>query len=271
MSQNLEVQPRQRTPGSDGNNKSRAFDFSSWQRLSATPLPIPAPASVDPEACLPNPLERIAALLSLIALAPFLALVAIAIKIDSPGGPVFFRQTRVGLNRRHRQRSSDGNSSMPSSPDKERRRTPGEGQIFRMWKFRTMVPNAEATTGPVWARTQDPRVTRVGRVLRHLRIDEIPQLLNVVQGNMRLIGPRPERPEFVRLLIRDMPDYAHRLRMPPGITGLAQVEREYDSSVDDVRRKLGYDLFYVQNRCWLLDLKILIKTLDVVVRGRGAH
>jgi len=267
----LEVQPNQRTPRPDDNGRSRAFDFSSWKRLPANSLPSPTSTSYDPEACLPNPLERIAALLLLVALAPLLAIVAIAIKVDSPGGPVFFRQARVGLNRRRKPRSIEDHASDPHSPPQERRRTPGEGQIFRMWKFRTMVPNAEAVTGPVWASTHDPRVTRVGRALRHLRIDEIPQLLNVVQGNMRLIGPRPERPEFVRLLIRDMPDYAHRLRMPPGITGLAQVEREYDSSVDDVRRKLGYDLFYVQNRCWLLDLKILMKTLDVVLRGRGAH
>jgi lipopolysaccharide/colanic/teichoic acid biosynthesis glycosyltransferase len=270
MAHTLELRPQKRASGRNGGTPP-AFDFSSWKQLSPTTQPAPAAAGFDPDACAPNPIERMVALGVLVVASPLLALVALAIKIDTPGGPVFFRQTRVGLNRRKGQPSREEHVSPPPAAVPDRRRTPSEGQIFRMWKFRTMVPNAEAMTGPVWASAHDPRVTRLGQVLRHLRIDEIPQLLNVVQGNMRLIGPRPERPEFVHILIRDMPDYAHRLQVPPGITGLAQVEREYDSNVDDVRRKLGYDLFYIQNRCWLLDFKILLKTLDVVVRGRGAH
>jgi lipopolysaccharide/colanic/teichoic acid biosynthesis glycosyltransferase len=134
-----------------------------------------------------------------------------------------------------------------------------------------MIPDAEAASGPVWAADRDPRVTRVGRILRHLRLDEVPQLVNVIRGEMRLIGPRPERPHFVSRLAADIPDYARRTTVPPGITGLAQVEREYDASVDDVRTKLKYDLFYVKNRSRLLDFKILLKTVDVMVRGRGAR
>jgi lipopolysaccharide/colanic/teichoic acid biosynthesis glycosyltransferase len=270
MSHTLDLRSRKAATGRRPGQRL-PFDFSPWTRLPAKVLPLPAPTAFDPETCTPNPLERILAILFLIVIAPLLACVALAIKVDSPGGPVFFRQTRVGLNRRRPQGTPDDTSDRATALRAERRHIAGEGQAFRMWKFRTMVPNAEAMTGPVWASAHDPRVTRVGKILRHLRIDEIPQLINVVQGNMRLIGPRPERPEFVPILIRDMPDYAHRLRVPPGITGLAQVEREYDSSVDDVRRKLGYDIFYVENRCWLLDIKIILKTLDVVLRGRGAH
>ncbi len=134
-----------------------------------------------------------------------------------------------------------------------------------------MIPNAEAVTGPVWAEENDPRVTRVGRALRTLRFDELPQLLNVVHGTMRLIGPRPERPQFVERLARAMPEYSRRHAVPPGITGLAQVQRNYDASLDDVRTKLKYDLYYVDNRCWMLNVKIVMKTFDVVFRGRGAH
>jgi lipopolysaccharide/colanic/teichoic acid biosynthesis glycosyltransferase len=134
-----------------------------------------------------------------------------------------------------------------------------------------MVPDAEAKTGPVWALQNDPRITRVGRLLRYLRFDELPQLINVVQGHMRLIGPRPERPQFVEQLTKAVPEYPRRLTVAPGITGLAQVQRDYDEDLDDVRTKLKYDLFYVDHRCPMLNFKILMKTVDVVLRGRGAH
>jgi lipopolysaccharide/colanic/teichoic acid biosynthesis glycosyltransferase len=213
-------------------------------------------------------LERTSSAVLLVLLSPVLALVALAIKLETPSAPVFFRQERVGLNRR---RQSNQSAPLAWAGGRNRRERPADGQRFLIWKFRTMRPDAEAATGPVWAIQNDPRITRVGHILRQLRLDELPQLLNVLRGQMRLIGPRPERPEFVKVLARDMPDYLRRLAVPPGITGLAQVEREYDSSVDDVRRKLGYDLFYVDHRCWMLDMKILLKTIDVVVRGRGAH
>ncbi len=237
----------------------RSFDFSPWTNL---PPLAPEPAAA-PGAGL---LERGIAALGLFIAAPFLGGIALVIKLDSPAGPVFYKQERVGLDRRRRHAAAD-----LTAPEKERRCRPGTGRSFFIWKFRTMVPDAEARTGPIWASEDDPRITRVGRWLRRLRLDELPQLVNVVQGHMRLIGPRPERPQFVERLSKAVPEYPRRHSVPPGITGLAQVQRDYDGSLDDVRTKLKYDLFYVDNRCWLLNLKILMKTVDVVLRGRGAH
>jgi lipopolysaccharide/colanic/teichoic acid biosynthesis glycosyltransferase len=194
--------------------------------------------------------------------------VALAIKIESPRGPVLFRQERVGINRRGGDASA---RSITVASSGERRQRHAEGKPFRIWKFRTMVPDAEARTGPVWAAQDDPRVTRVGRILRRTRLDELPQLVNVIRGDMRLVGPRPERPYFVEKLATGVPEYRRRLTVPPGITGLAQVERAYDEDLDDVRTKLRYDLFYIENRRALLDMKILMKTLSVVLGRRGAR
>jgi lipopolysaccharide/colanic/teichoic acid biosynthesis glycosyltransferase len=252
-----------------GNGSAQTFDFSPWHDLPGLPgLPrtMSAPGTVKEHTV--GPLARLCAALILIPALPLMALVALAIKLESPGGPVFYRQVRVGLDRRRRT-----NGSSPAGPPDEageRRRNGGHGKPFMIWKFRTMRPDAETATGPVWATDRDPRVTRVGRVLRHLRLDEVPQVFNVLAGQMSLIGPRPERPFFVSRLTREMPDYPRRLAVPPGITGLAQVEKQYDASVSDVRTKLGYDIFYVDNKCRLLDFKILLKTVDVVLRGRGA-
>jgi lipopolysaccharide/colanic/teichoic acid biosynthesis glycosyltransferase len=157
------------------------------------------------------------------------------------------------------------------SVSRDRRKTPGLGTTFEIWKFRTMIPDAEKSSGPVWATAHDPRITRLGRFLRLSRLDELPQLVNVVKGDMRIIGPRPERPHFVRQLVERMPEYRERLSVPPGITGLAQVEREYDASVDDVRTKVKYDVYYVKNRSARLDAKILLKTIHVVVSRKGAR
>ncbi len=210
--------------------------------------------------------ERIIGVFLVILLAPLMLLLALAIKITSPGGPVLYRQVRVGLDRRC---LSPIGIHQDGQPD--RRKTPGVGQLFQIYKFRTMVPDAEQQTGPVWALKADPRITPLGQVLRHLRLDELPQLFNIIQGQMRLIGPRPERPHFVKDLCVDIPDYPYRQAVPPGITGLAQVVQGYDSSVDDVRKKVKYDLFYVRNKGYMMDMKILIRTIDVVLRGRGAH
>jgi len=214
-------------------------------------------------------LERFIALLLLMLVLPLLLVVVIIMKIESPRGAILYNQERVGLDRRKREENSEDDSGPWNGED--RRKAPAEGQYFNVWKLRTMIPDAEAKTGPVWAAEHDPRITRVGRVLRKLRLDEVPQLFNVVRGQMGLIGPRPERPHFVRELANMIPEYRGRLRVRPGITGLAQVEREYDADVDDVRKKLGYDLFYVENRSRILDIKILLKTIDVVLRGRGAR
>ena len=237
------------------------FDFSPWEIL---PSPLPDRRSSGEEYS--RILERTAALVLLFLLSPLLLVVSLAIKLSSPFGPVFYRQVRVGIDRR-RQTGGNGEAT-PVAGD--RRMTPAEGRPFMIWKFRTMTPDAEKETGPVWAAEDDPRITRIGRILRHLRLDELPQLINVICGSMRLIGPRPERPHFVRSLMTKMPGYCRRLAVPPGITGLAQVQKNYDASVDDVKTKLYYDLFYIENRCKLLDFKILLKTVNVVLRGRSA-
>lgn len=219
-------------------------------------------------------LESVVAAVLLVLLSPVFLLVAVAIKVESPGGGVLYRQERVGLNRRRgsgASRPAAGRGVITVRDRRERRSRPSEGKPFRIWKFRTMVPDAESRSGPVWATHDDPRVTRVGWFLRMTRLDELPQLLNVLRGEMRLVGPRPERPHFVDQLVEGVPGYRRRLSVPPGITGLAQVERAYDEDLDDVRTKLRYDLFYIENRKPILDVKILLKTLSVVFGRRGAR
>jgi len=134
-----------------------------------------------------------------------------------------------------------------------------------------MIHNAEAHTGPVWAKKNDKRITPVGKILRRMRIDELPQLINVLRGEMSIIGPRPERPYFVRKLSKVILNYNERFRVRPGITGLAQVERVYDRTAEDVEEKLKYDLYYLENASFKLDIEILTRTLWVIVTGKGAH
>jgi len=186
--------------------------------------------------------DVLVASLGLIVSLPVLLFASVLIKINSPG-PVFFSQARVGR----------------------------RGKIFTMWKLRTMIYNAESETGPVWALENDPRVTAVGRFLRKSRIDEIPQLVNVLKGEMSIIGPRPERPEFVNGLSSEISDYRKRLRVKPGITGLAQIRQSYDSTLLDVRRKVRWDLLYIRRMCFLTDLRILLWTISVVLTGKGAR
>jgi lipopolysaccharide/colanic/teichoic acid biosynthesis glycosyltransferase len=143
------------------------------------------------------------------------------------------------------------------------------GRPFRLLKLRTMVDRAEQHGEPVWARDADPRVTRVGRLLRRSRLDELPQLLNVVHGDISFIGPRPERPEFVEMLRKEIPWYNTRHVVPPGITGWAQVKFPYGSSIQDAASKLEYDLYYIRHRSLLLDLTILLKTAAVMTRLGG--
>ncbi len=171
---------------------------------------------------------------------PLLAALAIMIKFDSRG-PILYAQKRVGRG----------------------------GRIFTLLKFRSMVADAEANTGPVWAGKRDPRITRIGRWLRKLHLDELPQFLNVLKGNMSLVGPRPERPAFVDQFRSTIPLYERRLNVKPGITGWAQVKHKYDESLTDVMDKLRYDLFYLENMSLILDLKIILSTIGVVLSGRG--
>ncbi len=198
------------------------------------------------------------ATLALIVLSPILAVIAVLVKLTSRG-PVFYTQERVGLDRRGRsQRSSN-----------HRRALDLGGQPFTIYKFRTMHVDAEHKTGAVWAAKDDPRVTEVGRFLRQYRLDELPQLINVLKGEMSIVGPRPERPAIFAQLRANIAEYPLRQRAKPGITGLAQINQHYDACLDDVRKKVQFDLEYIQRQSLLEDLKIMVKTVPVVLLRRG--
>ncbi len=174
--------------------------------------------------------------------APVIALTAIFIKIVSPG-PAFFRQERVGLG----------------------------GKVFDIYKLRTMKVDAEKETGPVWAEEDDPRLIKLGRFIRKAHLDELPQLFNVIKGEMSIVGPRPERPVFVEKLSDEIMDYRKRLNVKPGITGLAQVWHKYDETVEDVKKKIKYDLLYIRKMCLAVDIRILFRTIIVALQGKGAR
>jgi lipopolysaccharide/colanic/teichoic acid biosynthesis glycosyltransferase len=185
--------------------------------------------------------------------------IAVLIRVTSRG-PVVFTQTRVGIDRR-RTTTGAGNS---------RRRADRGGRPFTIYKFRTMRPTNGDAAAEVWASPDDPRVTRLGRILRKYRLDELPQLVNVLLGDMNLVGPRPEQPAIFTEMQHRIPGYGQRQWVLPGITGLAQVRHRYDSSVDDVRRKVTFDLEYSDRRSALEDLRIMALTIPVVVFRRGA-
>jgi lipopolysaccharide/colanic/teichoic acid biosynthesis glycosyltransferase len=203
-------------------------------------------------------------------MSPVFLLIAIAIKLDSRG-PILFHQDRVGVNRRRNGNGNGNGNGHAARGRRERREVNRFGRPIIVYKFRSMVADAEKKTGPVWAAAKDDRITRVGRLLRKTRLDEFPQLWNVLRGDMSLVGPRPERYFFVEQLERAIPGYAERCNVMPGITGLAQVKRGYDSSIDSANTKLLYDLYYVRNRRLILDLKIMAETVKVMARGEGAH
>ena len=182
-----------------------------------------------------------ASILILISL-PIMAIAAVFIVLED-GFPLIYRQERVGLN----------------------------GRLFNVIKFRSMRRDAEKDGKPVWARAKDNRVTRVGQIIRKLRIDELPQLFSVLKGDMSLVGPRPERPFFVDQLTKEIPFYAVRHSVKPGVTGWAQVRYHYGATVEDSAEKLQYDLYYVKNHSLFLDLVILFETVGVVLTGKGAH
>ncbi len=185
--------------------------------------------------------EFVISFVGLVLLSPAILVISILIKIDSPG-PVFYGQERVG----------------------ER------GKIFKLLKFRSMVENAE-TNGPVWAQENDKRVTRVGRWLRKSRLDEVPQLFNVIKGDVSFVGPRPERSFFVEQLRKEIPFYDQRLSVKPGATGWAQIKYRYGASKEDALEKLKYDLYYIKNLSPLFDLLIIFETIKVVLFGKGAR
>jgi lipopolysaccharide/colanic/teichoic acid biosynthesis glycosyltransferase len=198
------------------------------------------------------------ALLGLVLVLPVMLVIAALVKLSSPG-PVFYTQTRVGLDRRWNRDNA------------QNRRRNGDigGKPFEIYKFRTMRVDAEKDTGAVWAQQEDPRVTPVGRVLRQYRLDELPQFFNVLRGEMNIVGPRPERPQIFARLREDIVEYPLRQRAKPGITGLAQINNKYDACLDDVRRKVDFDLRYIQRQSVSEDLKIMLKTVPVILFRRG--
>ena len=204
-------------------------------------------------------LDVVLASVALTALLPVFILVAIAVRLDSRG-PVLYEQERVGLDRRR------GHASTPAGGN--RRKKASYGRPFTIYKFRSMVADAEKHTGPVWAAERDPRATRVGAFLRRSHLDEIPQLLNVLRGEMSMVGPRPERPQLFGDLVAQIPEYALRCRTLPGITGIAQIKNGYDSSLESAARKVQYDLYYIRNGSALLDLRIMTATALVLARGK---
>ena len=214
-------------------------------------------------------IDILGALIGLALTAPIMLIVAALIKLDSRG-PALYSQTRVGINRRKSDRRLCRTTGVDDLRERNRRRDDLHGRPFAIMKFRTMVTDAEQQSGPVWAIKNDPRVTRLGRVLRRTRLDEIPQFFSVLMGDMSLVGPRPERPTFVTDLSNKIDNYTHRLQVKPGITGLAQIENGYDSSLQSVSRKVQYDLQYIRHWSILYDLRIMARTVLVVLTGKGA-
>jgi lipopolysaccharide/colanic/teichoic acid biosynthesis glycosyltransferase len=200
---------------------------------------------------------------------PLMGLAAVLIRLTSPG-PVFFKQERVGLNRRVGNRRNGYNlRHMTERRNADRREESKHGKPFMLYKFRSMTLDAEDGP-PEWATEGDPRVTRIGKILRKTRIDETPQFFNVLRGDMSVVGPRPERDYFYEKLRNDVPEFPLRLRIKPGITGLAQVNNGYTNSVAGAHQKLEYDLDYINRLGPATDAKILLKTVSVVLTGKGA-
>jgi len=238
------------------------------------------------------------AAIALVLLTPLLLAIALAVKLTSRG-PIIYRQTRVGVDRRvsggdrrgggDKRRTVDTQQRGTAAAEGDRRasarggdrravgRRAGDrravdvgGRAFTMYKFRTMSVNAEAA-GAVWAAKNDARITPIGGLLRGTRLDEIPQLVNVLKGDMNIVGPRPERPSIFNQLRKEIDRYQLRQRAKPGITGWAQINQNYDTSIDDVRRKVEYDLAYIERRSVVEDMRIMAKTLPVMIFRKGAH
>jgi lipopolysaccharide/colanic/teichoic acid biosynthesis glycosyltransferase len=184
-------------------------------------------------------MHRMIALAGALLSVPIAIVTAILIKLDSRG-PVLYKQDRVGKN----------------------------GRPFKLMKFRSMRTDAEKD-GPVWAKTDDDRMTRVGRVIRKIRVDEIPQFWNILRGDMNFVGPRPERPHFVAQLAQEIPYYEQRHLIAPGLTGWAQINYPYGASIEDAKQKLQYDLYYMKNQCLTLDAIVLFETVKTILFGKG--
>lgn len=200
----------------------------------------------------------ILALVALVVTMPIMLLVALLVWLTSRG-PILYTQVRVGLDRR----------APASGSQNHRRQHDLGGNPFTIYKFRTMRVDAEHGSGAVWAQQQDPRVTAVGGLLRQYRLDELPQLLNVIKGEMNIVGPRPERPTIFAELREHIAEYPLRQRAKPGITGLAQINHHYDRSLEDVRTKVHYDLEYIRRQSVAEDMRIMLKTIPVILLRRG--
>jgi lipopolysaccharide/colanic/teichoic acid biosynthesis glycosyltransferase len=241
-------------------------------------------------------LNVLLAAFALAVLSPLIILIALAVRLTSRG-PILYTQVRVGVDRRayagrrvhadRRGRAHDllkvgGDDRWSDRRASARRRDSGArlavgrrtadlgGRAFRLYKFRSMCVDAECGTGAVWATRNDPRVTPIGGMLRKFRLDELPQLFNVLKGDMNVVGPRPERPSIFCRLRDEIPDYSLRQRARPGITGWAQVKHTYDSCLDDVKKKVRFDLEYLQRRSLWVDLEIMARTIPVMLFRRGA-
>lgn len=214
----------------------------------------------------------------LVLLSPLLLFLFVLVKLTS-AGPAIFKQTRVGLNLRNQTKHDRRQLQVDLAeldleadrrqPGSDRRDESGYGMPFTLYKFRTMTVDAEKN-GAQFAVQGDPRVTKLGRFMRKTRLDELPQLWNVLKGEMTLVGPRPERPEFIEGLSKEIPNYINRLGLKPGLTGVAQIVNGYDNNVESFRRKVSLDLMYLQNCCIWNDIKILFKTIRVILTGSGA-
>ena len=201
-------------------------------------------------------LNVVAAVVGIVLAAPLMLVIALLIRLSSPG-PVVYRQLRVGVDRRRPGAHYDG-----------RRKEDHGGRLFTIYKFRTMRP--ATTNEQVWATPDDDRVTAVGRVLRKYRLDELPQLFNVLRGDMNVVGPRPEQPRIFATLREEVDNYPLRQRVLPGITGWAQINHNYDQCIEDVRTKVRYDLEYLEKASPSQDLQILLRTVPVVLFKKGA-
>jgi lipopolysaccharide/colanic/teichoic acid biosynthesis glycosyltransferase len=256
--------PRKRRKGRPSGAMDSAPPVELVREIAATPLADVVSAPVLDDV---TPRERsemigravnvVVAAVALVLTAPLFVLIAIAVKLTSKG-PVFYSQQRVGLDRRFRRTSTS-----------DRRKTDHGGKLFMMHKFRTMKVDAEIDGRAVWAQKRDPRVTSVGGFLRRTRLDELPQLVNVLRGEMNVVGPRPERPTIFARLRDDIPEYHMRQRVKPGITGWAQINQSYDACVDDVRRKVRYDLEYLRRQSVIEDIRIMSMTLPVMIFRKG--
>jgi len=233
----------------------------------STPSVVHAPSLAHARPLYPIDRERwgrrviniLVAAIGLVITSPLVLLIAALIKLTSRG-PVFFAQPRVGLDRR----------ALTGAGGNPRRNIDLGGTPFTMYKFRTMRP-AEKHGKQVWAQAEDERITSIGRLLRTFRLDELPQLYNVLKGDMNIVGPRPEQPDIFVYLREQIESYPRRQRVRPGITGWAQINQGYDTSVDDVRRKVTYDLEYIRRQSALEDLRIMLRTLPVMLLRRGSR